>query len=132
MNIIVDTHIFHWMLEKPEKLSSEALSFIEDTDNRLFLSSVSIWEFGLLFESNQKREFKTKLNVEEFISQGLYDANIDLLPITPRDALALTKLPSYHDDLFDKMILAQAISNDYPIISKDSNFPLYTSIRLIW
>ncbi len=118
MNIIIDTHIFLWLAGDVKKVSKKHMRYLEDLDNNIYLSSMSIAEIMI------KRSIGS-LKFEADILEILEEMGIDILDFDARSAIMLGKLPMYHRDPFDRMIISQAIINDYKIISVDNKFKLY-------
>ena len=118
MNIIIDTHIFLWLAGDVKKVSKKHMRYLEDLDNNIYLSSMSIAEIMI------KRSIGN-LKFEADILEILEEMGIDILDFDARSAIMLGKLPMYHRDPFDRMIISQAIINDYKIISVDNKFKLY-------
>lgn len=119
MNILLDTHIFHWLEEYPEKISSNAKHFLASYEHNFFVSDVTFWEFALLTNSNKNKKgliFKNKDKIDAFINKILLKNNIDTLSISPLAAKKFYELPTYHSDIFDRMIIAQALSMNMAII----------------
>jgi len=127
MNILLDTHTLIWFLEGSPEMSTNARNIIEDLDNIRFVSSASIWEIAVKV-SIEKLELKYPFKK---INSLLWENSIDLLPIRFEHTLELTTLPFHHKDPFDRIIIAQAIVEQMPIISKDGNFKYY-NINQIW
>ena len=120
MNIIVDTHIFLWLLNGPSKIDKNYLQYLENTDNNIYLSSMSMVE--LIIKSSIG-----KLKVDFDIEQAANTMGLQVMPFDSKDALQLSKLPLHHKDPFDRMIIAQTISKNYSLISDDSKFKQYTA-----
>lgn len=66
-----------------------------------------------------------KLNIDFDIEQSANTMGVEIISFEAGDALQLSKLPLYHKDPFDRMIIAQAINNSYLLISDDSKFEQY-------
>ena len=118
MNIIVDTHIFLWLLNDPSKIDDSYFGHIEDTNKSIYLSSMSMVE--LIIKSSIG-----KLTIDFDIEQAANAMDISIIPFDSNDALQLSNLPLHHKDPFDRMIAAQAISKKYALISDDSKFKQY-------
>ena len=123
MTIIIDTHIFLWLLNDPVRIKPEHMDSIENTANKIFLSSLSVAELVI-------KKSIGKLHFDFDILEMAKDMEIEILDFTGFDAVQLEALPLHHKDPFDRMIIAQAHSNKYPIISYDSKFSFY-DCRLI-
>jgi len=124
--IIVDTHAFIWFISGDKKLSKTARKAIEKA-NTIYLSVASIWEMAIKISLGKLELGQPfdKIN-EEIVNNGF-----ELLDINFQHALALSELPFHHKDPFDRMILAQAMTEKIPIISIDQHFPNY-DVNVIW
>ena len=118
MNIIIDTHIFLWALSTPDKISDAKRSALEDLSNMIYVSAVSIAE--LMIKASVKKlqiDFNPVVMAEE--------SGFLLLDFTSEAALLLKDMPFHHKDPFDRMLIAQSITNNYPIMTDDPKFSLY-------
>ena len=109
-------------------LSDKVLALLEDQRNELFLSLASIWEIQIKLQIG-----KLSLNVplSATIEPHLQTNQLQLLPVATKHIYNLSQLPLHHKDPFDRMLIAQALSEDYTLLSKDSMFSAY-SVKLIW
>ncbi|MFI4910411.1 MAG: type II toxin-antitoxin system VapC family toxin [Sedimentisphaeraceae bacterium JB056] len=123
MKIIIDTHIFLWILTDPNRLTKNHIKLITSTSNTIYVSSVSIAEIAIK-SSIGKLEFNYN-PVELAINSGF-----EILDFGGNDALLLKDMPFHHKDPFDRMLIAQAISNKYKIMTDDHKFKYY-SCKLI-
>ena len=123
MKIIIDTHIFLWILTDPNRLTKNHIKLITSISNTIYVSSVSIAEIAIK-SSIGKLEFNYN-PVELAINSGF-----EILDFGGNDALLLKDMPFYHKDPFDRMLIAQAISNNYKIMTDDHKFKHY-SCKLI-
>ena len=128
MNYLLDTHTFLWFLDRNNNLSGKARRIIENTENSKFISIASIWEFAIKMNLG-----KLKLDIKlEELKEGILKNNFKILPLDFEHLIELSKLEEIHKDPFDRIIIAQAISEKQVIISKDSNFSLYSGIQVLW
>lgn len=118
MKLIVDTCTFLWLASAEEKLSASAKSLLEDSGNTLLLSSASVWEIGVK-HARGRLPLPNDLTPAEFIPEARARNGVDPLPITEDDALQLAKLPGFHQDPFDRMLICQAIANQAVIVTPD-------------
>ena len=123
MNFILDTHVFIWWNLTPENLSSTVTSLIDNDDNTLFLSIASIWEMQIKI-SIGKLHFDDLLS--EIVSSQINLNDIQILPIKLDHIWQLNNLPFHHKDPFDRMIIAQAMAENIPIMTIDSVFEQYS------
>lgn len=130
MRLLLDTHVIIWLAVEPELIPPAILAEIADPANEVFASVASVWELAIK-ESLRKRSGMppmTSLQALEF----LRDAGIDLLPITERHAVAVADLPSIHADPFDRMLVAQALTEPLRLVSHDRNVAAYSPSTITW
>ncbi len=118
MKILVDTHIFLWMLSCPEKINEKRRYDLESPANEIFLSAMSIAE--LIIKSSMG-----KIEIEFDPLEMAKKMQLAILDFSGVHALALGKLPYHHKDPFDRMIIVQAIINKIALMSDDSKFINY-------
>ena len=121
MKILLDTHVLLWMLEDNLRLSSLARQLIDDKDNELCFSSISIAEIAIKHLKNPKLMIPAPNEVRRFAIAS----DIGELNFTSAHAMSLVDLPLHHRDPFDRMLLAQAKSSGMKILSHDDKFPAY-------
>lgn len=127
MDLLLDTHPFIWFLNGDEPLPANLKSIIIDTSNRCFLSIASLWEIAIK-SSLGKLELKGDFSqIADFLS----DNDIELLSITFEHLQRLMQLPFHHKDPFDRIIIAQALTEGLPLATKDDVFPDY-GVNIIW
>ena len=128
MKALLDTHTFLWFVREDTRLSQAAHAFIVDPNADLMLSVASAWE--IVIKTSLGR-LKLTSGAEAFLSEHLGTNDISPLSIRLEHATAVGRLPPHHRDPFDRMIIAQAISEHIPIITNDPEFKKYTA-ELIW
>ncbi len=128
LDLLFDTHSFIWWADEPMKLSRAALAALEDENNRLFVSDVSIWEMQIKV---QLGKMKLKLPLEDLIESQQRDNEVTILQITTEHILALDNLPFHHKDPFDRLLIVQSIVEDFTIVTADTEFPAYPA-KLLW
>lgn len=127
MDLLLDTHSFIWFLNGNEQLPKGLKSSIADTTNKCFLSIASLWEIAIK-SSLGKLELKGNFNR---IASFLTDNDIEILPITFEHLQHLIQLPFHHRDPFDRIIIAQALTEGLAIATGDEIFPDY-GVNCIW
>lgn len=127
MNYLLDTHAFIWFLNGDKSLSTKARKAIESDEAINFISIASLWEIAIKI-SLERLELKVPF---EKLGEEIHNNNFQLLPITFKDTLILSTLKFHHRDPFDRLLIAQAINNDFTLISKDKHFNSY-KVNLIW
>ncbi|MBW4647003.1 MAG: type II toxin-antitoxin system VapC family toxin [Goleter apudmare HA4340-LM2] len=127
MKLLLDTHTFIWFVTDSPQLSSSAKVLIEDELNEKFLSLVSIWEMAVKCSIGKLR---FDLPFQSFIEQQLVQNNLDLMKIEVPHVSVVATLPLYHRDPFDRLLIAQAIAEQIPIVGVDQIFDSYDVERL--
>lgn len=105
MRLLLDTHIFLWWADEPEKLSALALSALEDGANDLILSVASTWEIQIKI---QLGKLQLNQSLKELIESQQEANNLQILPVALSHVLALETLPFHHKDPFDRLLIAQS------------------------
>ena len=124
---LLDTHTVIWFIEGDKLLSEKARKEIEDERVINFVSIASLWEVAIKV-SLEKLILKTSFSQ---FNNKLEENGFEILPVTFEDTLLISSLPFHHRDPFDRIIIAQAITNKMTIISKDWLFSSY-SPTVIW
>jgi PIN domain nuclease of toxin-antitoxin system len=116
LKLLLDTHVLLWAAGMPQRLSSEAMHLIEDPDNQLIFSVVSLWEISIK-NSLGRSDFQVD---PRLLRRGLLDNGYEELPITGQHAVAISGLPSLHADPFDRMLVAQSMVEGVLLLTSDS------------
>jgi PIN domain nuclease of toxin-antitoxin system len=122
MKILLDTHVFLWLLFNPEKLSQTILDAYQNKENEIFLSHTSLWEMQIKLQLG-KLEFD--IDLDNFVNEQINHEYIKLLPIDVNHILALKRLPFYHKDPFDRLLISQSIQEKFVLASNDGVFKHY-------
>ncbi len=128
MNLLLDTHVFLWLRNAPEKIPQKVLDLYEDIHNDVYLSMVSVWEIQI---KNQLGKLELDLPINELIEQQCLKNGLQILAIETAHIYALKDLPFHHNDPFDRLILAQAQLENLKLVSADTVFHRYNT-DLIW
>lgn len=125
MKLLLDTHIYLWWLIDSPSLSRSARQMIPAAD-QVFVSVVSIWEAGIKWRAG-------KLPVSpEALVEGLNDNGMTTLPVSLNHTLQLCRLPDHHRDPFDRMLVAQAMSEPMFLLTSDGALAEYGDlVRLV-
>ncbi len=127
MRLLLDTHAMYWYIEGSPELSATAERLIQEASNDILISPASYWEIAIKISLG-----KWQLNraYEEFINIGLNQYGFQVLPILPIHTAALIRLPFHHRDPFDRLLVAQALAENIPLVSTDTIFDQYGVNRL--
>jgi PIN domain nuclease of toxin-antitoxin system len=121
MRLLLDTHIFYWWFYETERLSRNALMTIQGAEE-VFVSSASMWEIAI----------KVRLGKMKADPQKLFDQikanDFQELPVWSKHALLVAKLPLYHSDPFDRILIAQAISEPLNLLTVDAQLQAYSEL----
>jgi PIN domain nuclease of toxin-antitoxin system len=127
LKVLVDTHAVIWWLEDAPRLSKRASAILEDRDNDIVVSAIVGWEIAIKISAGKMEpgiitESLARLFRREFFSE---------LPITLDAAIRSALLPLHHRDPFDRVLVAQALSLNIPIVSADAVLDRY-DIKRLW
>ena len=123
MRLLLDTHVLLWALTDDPQLTPAARDAITDGRNEVFVSAASAWEISI------KRGLG-KLRAPKDLPEQLRRARFDVLPIDLAHALAVESLPDLHRDPFDRMLVAQAISERLTLVTADPQVQQYEALML--
>lgn len=127
MKVLLDTCAFLWLTTDATELSKHAKDIFQDTDNTIYLSSVSIWE---MLVKHLLGKLPLPAEPDNFIKQQCERHFIEYLSLDEKAVFHLSSLPNYHRDPFDKMLVCQAIAHDLTILTSDkliSQYPVATA-----
>ncbi len=128
MKILLDTHAFLWLVMDDPMLSDTAKKLFLDAENEILLSAVTGFEISVKF-SIGKLELSEP--PDKFIQNRVVKNDLNVLPITLPHTLKLADLPFHHRDPFDRLLIAQAIIENVPILTRDPLFSEY-DCQVIW
>lgn len=128
MKVLLDTHALLWAVLSPTSLSRQATEIIADEANVVLVSAASAWEIATKVRIGKLPGAEV---LERDFLDVMDDAGYTLLPIDAGDALRAGRLPGQHRDPFDRMIAAQALADDLPVLSNDPKMDFF-SVRRIW
>lgn len=125
--MLLDTQTFLWFVLNDSRLSATAQRLIANPSNDIEVSPASYWEIAIKISL---KKYELQEPYEVFIERALADNQFHILPILPKHTAALTTLPYHHRDPFDRLLIAQSIVEQIPIVSSDSAFDAYPVKRL--
>lgn len=121
MRLLLDTHVFLWSVTDDRKLTKAARKQILDADE-VFISSASIWEASIKAGLG-KLEVDVNLLVSEIEASGFSE-----LPVRAVHAAMVRDLPDIHRDPFDRILVAQALSEPLRLMTSDAHLSKYTDL----
>jgi len=128
VRILIDTHGFLWWLAGNERLSGAARGVIDDPDNSVLVSAASAWE---ITTKHRLGKLPGADIVAADVKAAIEDHGFEPLAITVAHAERAGRLPGPHRDPFDRMLVAQALAHDLPLLSNESFFDRY-GVRRFW
>ena len=126
MRLLLDTAVLIYAVESPERLSRRAAAALQNTQNVLELSTVSLAEIAIKAALGKLRLSSAS------VRQAVQDLDIRTLPYTAEHAFQLFTLPRHHGDPFDRQIIAQALFEKIPVVTPDEKFGLYAGLKVVW
>jgi PIN domain nuclease of toxin-antitoxin system len=124
MRILLDTHLLLWSLSAPRRLSAAARKLMDDPGHELCFSVISLWEVAV------KRALgRSDFQVDpQILRRVLLDNDYCELPLTGEHALTIAALPPLHKDPFDRILIAQALSDGIPFVTADKELFQYPGL----
>jgi PIN domain nuclease of toxin-antitoxin system len=128
VKVLFDTHAFFWAVSSDRRLSPSARDVFVRPENEVVLSVASIWEILLKAATGR---FPFPQPAGAFIRSAMSKTSVTVLPILLQHVLRVEQLPPHHRDPFDRIILAQAIEEQIPIVSVDEKLRQYP-VQVLW
>jgi PIN domain nuclease of toxin-antitoxin system len=122
VKLLLDTHAFLWFAAGDRRLSRRARRAKEAADAELHISAASVWELAIEASLGRLTLADTDTYVAEKIRMGYR-----MVPVTWREAAVVQQLPFHHRDPFDRILIAQARTEGWPIVTRDRVFREYAS-----
>ncbi|MDQ3519172.1 MAG: type II toxin-antitoxin system VapC family toxin [Gemmatimonadota bacterium] len=122
MKLLLDTQLLLWAAGQPERLSAAAKKLLNNPRNELLFSAASLWEVAI----------KSTLGRDDFrveprlLRRGLIDNGYSELPVTSQHAVSIDTLPPLHKDPFDRLLLAQALTEGITLLTSDAQLARYS------
>ena len=126
MRLLLDTSTFIWALGLPDRISARAMRLLRDPQISRELSAISLVEIAI------KHKLGKLIYSTEDVLIGIQDLQLRVLPYTADHGFQLFRMEAHHNDPFDRQIIAQAVSEDIPVVTSDAKFKLYKEIQVIW
>ena len=126
MRLLLDTVALIFAVESPERLTKRATGILQNTENILELSAISLSEIAV-----KAARGKLKFSAAD-TRQALEELGVRVLPYTASHAFFLFGLPPVHADPFDRQIIAQALCEEIPVMTCDEKFSLYKGLKVLW
>ena len=121
MRILLDTHILYWWFYETGRLTNPTKDLLADA-SEIFVSSATIWEIAI-----KARLGKLKANVNEIMEQ-VSERDLHPLPITFAHAQRVANLELHHNDPFDRLLIAQALTEPLHLLTADTKLKPYSEL----
>ena len=128
MRILIDTHIFLWLIDDSKRLSNKYRQIIHNLDNEIFLSVVSVWECVIKYQTG-KLDFPS--SPETYLPMQRREHLIKILNVDENSIAQLINLPPLHKDPFDRLIISQALQHDLVLMTEDRAVLAYSEIKVV-
>ena len=131
MRLLLDTQAALWAVVGSHRLTSKLRSLIEDNTAEVNISVATLWEIAIKHARNRGTPWDMPVSADEAEAHFL-NAGYRLLPILPAHAIAVQRLPALHADPFDRILVAQALTEPMRLITSDRTVARYSdTITLI-
>ena len=127
--MLLDTCTFLWAVSEPDRLSANAKRVCDDPHTTLKLSVVSVWEILL---KAQKGLLQIPGPIVEWCRREAGGLDAGWLPLQERHLDRLESLPQIHKDPFDRLLIAQSLSEGWPIVTCDETIAKYPNVSVVW
>jgi PIN domain nuclease of toxin-antitoxin system len=128
VKLLLDTQILLWAAGQPERLSRTASKLLKEPRNDLLFSAASLWEVAIK-KTLGREDFRIE---PRLLRRGLLDNGYLELPVTSQHAVGIDGLPPLHKDPFDRLLVAQAITEGITLLTADAMLARYPgSIRRV-
>lgn len=124
---ILDTHILLWFFQNDSNLPPDTKKIIKDSNTQKFISIASLWEITIKYSLNK---LSLHISLNDFFDL-IYSTDINILEISTKHLLILNSLQQIHKDPFDRILIAQAIAEDFILITADENIHKY-DVSILW
>lgn len=121
MKLLLDTQLLLWAAGEPDRLSAEARELLLNPRNELLFSPASLWEVAIKHTLGRD-DFRVE---PRLLRRSLLDNGYVELPITSQHAVSIDALPPLHKDPFDRLLVAQAMSEGVTLLTSDSQLARY-------
>jgi PIN domain nuclease of toxin-antitoxin system len=128
VRLLLDTHAFLWWVDATRPLGRRAKAKVADPDSEVFLSIASCWEIAIKVSLGKLRLPKP---ADRFIADQVSQNGFALLEASLRHVGRVSDLPFHHRDPFDRLLVAQSLVEEMPIVSNEGVFDAY-GVDRIW
>ena len=128
MRLLLDTHALFWFVTADPQLSLAAQQAIADPNNEKLVSLVSVWEIAI---KHSLGRLNLHMSLPDFVRRHLAPKQVTLLQIELPHLLKVATLPHHHRDPFDRLLIAQSMTENISLVSTDAAFDQY-GVQRLW
>jgi len=126
MKVLIDTHVLLWGLQDEAKVSRRVRTLLPKAD--VWISVASVWE---IVAKVQVGKLTLPSPVGEYLTAKLKENGVSVLPLMFDHVKRLEEIPLHHRDPFDRILVAQSLEEDLPLVTADPVFAKYP-VRTVW
>ncbi len=126
--LLLDSHAFLWALDDSEHLGTQVRRALQNPLTEVWLSSATLWELGIKVALGR---LALAVPLRELVRRAVTDGGLHVLNVTPEHALRAAGLPLHHRDPFDRMLIAQALSERMTLVTHDEKVRGY-DVPTLW
>ncbi len=128
MKYLLDTMVWLWSVGPTENIGEKGLEILRSGDEEIYFSAASVWEIAI---KTKIGKFRLPDIPTRYIPKRLTDQGVRPLSIAQNHALKVYDLARHHDDPFDRLIIAQAIAEEFTVLTSDRVFAKYP-VDIVW
>ena len=128
MRLLLDTHVLVWALAAPERLSVRGRALIGDPENEIFVSVVSLWEIGIKRATGRAGAPPIPASTSHELA---LQAGYQILTVSAQHAIHVENLEQFHGDPFDRLLVAQALSEPAFLLTHDRILAAYSDTMIL-
>ena len=128
MKSLIDTHTLIWAVDDPKQLGLNAVGILTDSSVGLLVSAGTLWELAIKVGLGK---LTLAMELEVWLKRALQDLQLEVLPISVDHVCQYRSLPQHHKDPFDRLLIAQSLQENIPIVGADIVFDHY-GVQRIW
>jgi PIN domain nuclease of toxin-antitoxin system len=127
VNVLLDTHVALWAIQDSSSLVSSARTIILSPANTIYVSTATLWEISIKFSLDRG---DMPIGGKEALAY-FREAGYRILPIEPEHVVEVQNLPAHHKDPFDRLLVAQALTEPMRLLTHDSLVALYSDMIIL-
>jgi PIN domain nuclease of toxin-antitoxin system len=130
--LLLDSHILLWLIGRRDRLGIGVEDRLRDPDTTVVLSSATVYELALKAKTGK---LKISMDIRTLMKQVVKEYTLLELPVSSEHSIIAGELELFHKDPFDRLLIAQAISDDLTLVTADNSLKAYQekyAFNAIW